>query len=109
MRKKWVLLLFLFAVCAARWSFAGDVVYTLWEDDREQFWVRIQNDTDHTIRVDSILIVFYDAKGRPLDQRNVPCRGNCRLGPHDTRDFGPYNPPASTESARVRNVQYSVE
>ena len=44
-------------------SLAGDVVYTLWEDDQQQFWVRIQNDTDRTIQVENILIVFYDAKG----------------------------------------------
>jgi hypothetical protein len=90
-------------------AYAGDVVYTLWEDDGGQFWVRIQNDTDRTIRVESIVIVFYSDRGKPLDQRNVPCRGNCGLAAHDTRDFGPYNPPPNTESARVRNVKYSVE
>ncbi len=90
-------------------SYAGDVVYTLWEDDGGQFWVRIQNDTDRPIRVESILIVFYDARGKPLEQRNIPCKGNCKLAPHDTRDFGPYDPPPGTESARVRNVKYAVE
>lgn len=109
MRKSCIPLLILLAVFTARWAFAGDVVYTLWEDDREQFWVRIQNDTDHDIRVSSILIVFYNAKGKPLEQRNIPCRGDCKLAKHDTRDFGGYNPPSGTESARVKNVQYSVE
>ena len=89
--------------------YAGDVVYTLWEDDKEQFWVSIQNDTDHTVRVDSILIVFYNAKGKPIEQRNVPCKGDCSLAPRDTRDFGPYSAPPNTDSARVRNVRYSVE
>jgi hypothetical protein len=88
---------------------AGDVVYTMWEDDQGMFWVRIQNDTDRSIRVGAIMIVFYDAKGRPIEERNVPCSGNCKLSPRDTRDFGSYEPPAGTESARVRNVRYSVE
>jgi len=88
---------------------AGDVVYTLWEDDEQKFWVRIQNDTDRTIRVQNILIVFYNAKGKPVDQRNEPCKANCSLSPHDTRDFGPYQSPDGTESARVKNVKYSVE
>jgi hypothetical protein len=90
-------------------SFAGDVVYTLWEDDQQQFWVRIQNDTDRTIRVENILIAFYDGKGKQIEQRNAPCRGNCTLSRHDTRDFGPHQSPENTESARVRNVKYSVE
>ena len=90
-------------------SYAGDVVYTMWEDDQGQFWVRIQNDTDRGISVESILIVYYNQKGKPLDQRAVPCKGNCRLSPRDTRDFGPYNCPPETDSARVRNVKYSVE
>jgi hypothetical protein len=90
-------------------SLAGDVVYTLWEDDQQQFWVRIQNDTDRTIHVENILIAFYNAKGKQIEQRNAPCRGDCTLSPHDTRDFGPHSSPASTESARVRNVKYSVE
>jgi hypothetical protein len=96
-------------VLVASLSYSGDVVYTLWEDDGGQFWVRIQNDTDHSIRVESIFIVFYSAKGKPIDQKNFPCKGNCRLSPHDTRDFGPYAAPDGTESARVRNVKYSVE
>lgn len=90
-------------------SLAGDVVYTLWEDDQQQFWVRIQNDTDRTIHVETILIAFYNAKGKQIEQRNAPCRGNCTLSPHDTRDFGPHQSPDQTESARVRNVKYSVE
>jgi len=90
-------------------AFAGDVVYTLWEDDQQQFWVRIQNDTDRTISVENILIVFYNDKGKPIEQRNVPCKGNCTLAPHDTRDFGPHQAPANTESARVSNVKYSVK
>ena len=90
-------------------SFAGDVVYTLWEDDQQQFWVRIQNDTDRSIHVENILIAFYNAKGKQIEQRNAPCRGNCTLSPHDTRDFGPHSSPANTESARVRNVKYSVK
>jgi len=85
-------------ILVARASQAGDVVYTLWEDDGGQFWVRIQNDTDHTIRVQSILIVYYNQKGKPIDQQNIPCTGNCRLSPHDTKDFGPYQPPANTEA-----------
>ena len=88
---------------------AGDVVYTLWEDDQQQFWVRIQNDTDRTIHVENILIIFYNEKGKQIEQRNAPCKGNCTLSPHDTRDFGPHQSPANTESARVRNVKYSVE
>jgi hypothetical protein len=96
-------------VLTASLSMAGDVVYTMWEDDGGEFWVRIQNDTDRTIRVESILIVFYNAKGKPIEERNVPCRGNCRLSTRDTRDFGPYSPPPNTESARVRNVRYAVE
>jgi hypothetical protein len=90
-------------------ALAGDVVYTLWEDDQQQFWVRIQNDTDRTISVESIVIVFYNEKGKPIEQRNAPCKGNCTLAPHDTRDFGPYQSPPNTESARVRNVKYSVQ
>jgi hypothetical protein len=90
-------------------SYAGEVVYTLWEDDGGQFHVLIQNDTDRTIRVESILIAFYDQKGKPLEQQNLPCKGDCRLSAHDKRDFGPYNPPPKSESARVRNVQYSAE
>lgn len=90
-------------------SQAGDVVYTMWEDDQGQFWVRIQNDTDRAISVESILIVYYNQKGKPVDQKAVPCKGSCRLSPRDTRDFGPYDPPPGTDSARVRNVKYSVE
>jgi hypothetical protein len=90
-------------------TLAGDVVYTLWEDDQQQFWVRIQNDTDRTIHVENILIAFYNMKGKQIEQRNAPCRGNCTLSPHDTRDFGPHQSPENTESARVRNVKYSVE
>lgn len=97
------------ALMVVQGVFAGDVVYTMWEDDGGDFWVRIQNDTDRTIRVESILIVFYSEKGKRLDEANVPCRGNCRLASRDTRDFGPYNPPANSVSARVRNVKYSVE
>jgi hypothetical protein len=90
-------------------AMAGDVVYTLWEDDQQQFWVRIQNDTDRTITVENILIVFYNDKGKPLEQRNTPCKGNCTLSAHDTRDFGPHQAPTNTESARVKNVKYSVQ
>jgi hypothetical protein len=96
-------------IIAAGVCSAGDVVYTLWEDDQQQFWVRIQNDTDRTIHVENILIIFYNEKGKQIEQRNAPCKGNCTLSPHDTRDFGPHQSPANTESARVRNVKYSVE
>jgi hypothetical protein len=88
---------------------AGDVVYTMWEDDQGMFWVRIQNDTDRSIRVGSIVIVFYNNKGTPIEERNARCQGDCRLSPRDTRDFGSYEPPSGTSSARVRNVKYSVE
>ena len=104
-----VLLLVAAALSIAVSSFAGDVVYTMWEDDQGQFWVRIQNDTDRAISVESILIVYYNQKGKPVDQRAVPCKGSCRLSPRDTRDFGPYTPPPGTDSARVRNVKYTVE
>jgi hypothetical protein len=90
-------------------AIAGDVVYTLWEDDQQQFWVRIENDTDRTITVENILIVFYNDKGKPVEQRNAPCKGSCTLSAHDTRDFGPHQSPANTESARVKNVKYSVQ
>lgn len=90
-------------------SYAGDVVYTMWEDDGGKLWVRIQNDTSRTINVESILIVSYNKNGKPVNQQEVPCEGNCRLSPHDTRDFGPYSPPPNSESSRVRNVKYSVE
>jgi hypothetical protein len=103
-----LILTFILAI-AAGIAQAGDVVYTLWEDDQQQFWVRIQNDTDRTIRVENILIIFYNEKGKQIEQRNAPCKGNCTLSPHDTRDFGPHQSPANTESARVRNVKYSVE
>lgn len=88
---------------------AGDVVYTMWEDDQGMFWVRIQNDTDRSIRVGHILIVFYNSKGKPIEERIEPCKGNCQLSPRDTRDFGSYDPPDGTQSARVRNVKYTVE
>jgi hypothetical protein len=103
------LLMFAVALSVSVLSYAGDVVYTMWEDDQGQFWVRIQNDTDRAITVESILIVYYNQKGKPVDQKAVPCKGNCGLSPRDTRDFGPYNPPPGTDSARVRNVKYSVE
>lgn len=103
-----LILVLSFGLIAAS-SLAGDVVYTLWEDDQQQFWVRIQNDTDRTIHVENILIAFYNDKGKQIEQRNAPCRGNCTLSAHDTRDFGPHSSPANTESARVRNVKYSVE
>lgn len=90
-------------------SYAGDVVYTMWEDDGGQLWVRIQNDTTRSIRVQSILIVSYNKNGKPVNEKEVPCEGNCRLSPHDTRDFGPYNPPPNSESSRVRNVKYDIE
>lgn len=90
-------------------AFAGDVVYTIWEDDAGNFLVRIENDTDRSIRVENILIVYYNEKGRPVNQQNVPCKGDCRLASRDTRDFGPYTPPEGAESARVKNVRYSVE
>src|SRR3972149_10223027 len=109
MRKSVLFLLLVAAILVSRGSYAGDVVYTLWEDDGGKFWGRIKNDTDHTIRVEIILIVYYNQKGKPVDQQNIPCKGNCRLSPHDTRDFGPYQPPPNTESARVRNVKYSIE
>jgi len=109
MRKSSTYWVILTVLLMSQVSYAGDVVYTLWEDDGGQFWVRIQNDTDRPIRVESILIVFYNERGKPLEQRNIPCKGNCKLAPHDTRDFGPYDPPPGTESARVRNVKYSVE
>lgn len=107
LRNLWLILPVL--ICFGQLSFAGDVVYTMWEDDGGQLWVRIQNDTDRSIRVESILIVFYNAGGKPIDQKNVPCSGNCRLSSRDTRDFGPYSPPPKTESSRVRNVKYTVE
>ncbi|HSP05996.1 MAG TPA: hypothetical protein VLR94_02410, partial [Acidobacteriota bacterium] len=94
------------ALLIAASSYAGDVVYTMWENDQGQFLVRIQNDTDRAISVESILIVFYNQKGKPVDQKSVPCKGSCRLSPRDTRDFGPYDPPPGTDSARVRNVKY---
>jgi len=101
--------LLILALFIAQLSYAGDVVYTMWEDDGGKFWVRIENDTERNIVVESILIVFYNEKGKPVDQRNVPCKGNCRISSRDTRDFGPHDAPAQTESARVRNVKYSVE
>jgi hypothetical protein len=105
--KIWFLMLAL--VLTASLSIAGDVVYTMWEDDGGELWVRIQNDTDRTIRVESILIVFYNAKGKPIDEKVFPCKGNCKLSSRDTRDFGPYHPPPNTESSRVRNVRYAAE
>lgn len=107
-RKYWFLVVIglLFAAQAAR---AGDVVYTIWEDDGGRFLVRIENDTERRIQVETILIVFYNERGKPVDQQNIPCKGDCGLGPHDTKDFGPYAPPAGADSARVRNVRYSVE
>ena len=88
---------------------AGDVVYTLWEDDQQQFWVRIQNDTDNTYRVESIIIEFYNEKGKRIEQRNAPCKEKCTLNSHDTRDFGPHQAPANTESAKVRKVNCAIE
>src|ERR1041385_6971547 len=90
-------------------SYAGGGVYTPLEKDAGQFVVLIQNDTDSAVRVQSILIVFYNQKGKPIDKQNVPCTGNCRLAAHDKRDFGPYTPPPQTESARVLNVKFLVE
>ena len=108
-RKSARLAVLILALFIAQLSYAGDVVYTMWEDDGGKFWVRIENDTERNIVVESILIVFYNEKGKPVDQRNIPCKGNCRISSRDTRDFGPHDAPAQTESARVRNVKYSVE
>jgi hypothetical protein len=90
-------------------SFAGDVVYTMWEDENENVWVRFENHTESVIRIQEILIVFYDVKGRPVGDRKVACTEQCRVASRDVRDFGPFSTPESYHSARVRNVKYAVE
>jgi hypothetical protein len=109
MKKSSYIVLVMLALTASL-SYAGDVVYTLLPTDSGEYYVLIQNDTDSTVHVQSILIGFYNQKGKPIEKRNAPCTGNCTLRAHDKRDdFGPYKPPPDTEKVRVLNVQYSVE
>jgi len=73
--------------------FAGDVMYTLWEDDQSQVWITIENNMDRTIHIESISLAFYDRKGRPTEEQLQECEKNCKLHPKDATDFGPFRPP----------------
>jgi hypothetical protein len=88
---------------------SADVSYTMWEDEAENVYIRIHNGTEHTIRVHEISIGFYDAKGKPLEQRTTYCRNDCSLPQQDVRDFELHRKPEKAESYRVRNVRYSIE
>jgi hypothetical protein len=89
--------------------FAGDVSYTLWEDESDQVWVRIQNGLDQKIKVEVVQFVFYDAKRKPVDEKQFPCTENCDLAQHDVADFGPFEKPANSESCRLRKVRYRIQ
>lgn len=90
-------------------SLAGDVLYTMWEDDESQIWIRIQNDMDRKIQIESISLVFYDPRGKPMAEKQEKCKANCTLRPHDTTELGPYSRPEGSQSSRVRFLKYSVE
>lgn len=93
----------------AGFSVAGDVTYTIWEDEAENLWIRIHNGIDHVIRVEEISITFYDAKSRPVEQRIIYCRKDCSLARQDVRDFGLQRKPENAESYKLRNVRYAIE
>lgn len=101
----------IFGACVAisSWSFAGDVSYTLWEDEDDQIWVRIQNGLDEKIKVEAVLLLFYDAKRNPVEEKQFPCKQNCDLAEHDVGDFGPFEKPANSESCRLRKVRYRIQ
>lgn len=90
-------------------SLAGDVVYTMWEDDDSQIWIRIQNDMDRKIVIESISLVFYDRRGKPIAEKQQKCKENCSLGSHDATELGPYSYPEGSHSSRVRYLKYSVQ
>lgn len=99
----------IFLLHGSGYSVGADVIYTTWEDDESGIWVRIQNDTEHTIYLKSILFVFYDGKGKPVGQKKVECDDQCRLSARDTKDFGPCPMPEEAVSSKVANVKYFVE
>jgi len=89
--------------------FAGDVSYTLWEDEDDQIWVRIENGSEQRIKVETILLVFYDSKGKPVEQKQFPCTEHCLLASHDVGDFGPYSKQPGAESCRLQKVRYVIQ
>ena len=84
-------------------------MYTMWEDVESQVWITIQNEMDRTVQIESLCLVFYDRKGKPAEERVQKCEKNCKLNPKDAMDFGPYRPPADSNSSRIRFVKYSIE
>jgi hypothetical protein len=90
-------------------SEAGELTYTVWEDEQDTLWVRIQNGTAKKIRVEEIQVLFYDKKGKPVEERGFPCSGDCLLIQEDARDFKLEKRPETCEDYRVRNVRFKSE
>jgi hypothetical protein len=99
-----VLTLSLASVCAA-----ADVMYSLWEDENDNVWIRIENGLDESIKVESISLIFYNSKGTPVQHQQSACNDNCILEKHDVRDFGAYQKPDSAETCRVQKIRYAVQ
>ncbi|HJZ12237.1 MAG TPA: hypothetical protein VJ521_08805, partial [Acidobacteriota bacterium] len=87
-------------------SSAGDLTYTAWEDEEENLWVRIVNGRVSKVRIEEIVIVFYDKKGKPIDQRNYPCSADCALAQNDARDFLLEGKPQGADAYQVRNIRF---
>jgi len=103
--------LFLFScgILAAAIAFGGDVTYTLWDDEEDQIWIRIQNGSDQNIKIEFILLAFYDSKGRPVSQKQYGCTESCVLNKHGVADFGPYLRPEGSTDCRLQRVRYVTQ
>jgi hypothetical protein len=90
-------------------SSAGELTYTAWEDEEQNVWVRIVNGRASKIRIEEIVIAFYDNKGRPIEHRGYPCSENCLLSQNDARDFMLEGKPQGADAYQVRNIRFKNE
>ncbi len=82
------------------------VTYATRVEDGDAVWVDVENDSAEDIEVTSVVVSFYDARGRLLDKAAVDCETECVVTKDGAASFGPIEGPDGWDTVDVTRVYY---
>jgi len=82
------------------------VSWTARAESDESVWVDVENDSDDDIEIASVVLSFYDPRGRLLLKSTIPCEQDCTVATDSAASFGPFSGPAGWATVVATKLHY---
>jgi hypothetical protein len=71
-------------------------------------WVDVENDSDDDIEITSVVLTFYDSRGRLLSKTTVDCDEDCVVSADTAVSFGPFDGPPGWAAVVATKLHYET-